>query len=65
MKPSRIMAANLQPHDVIRGLTVATVIGDSKSNVFISAYAEDGAPQMLTLPPGARVTVRRPEATSC
>lgn len=61
MPKSRILAANLQPHDVVRNLTIATVIGDRTTVVTVSAYAEDGAHKSLTFRPGARVTVSRPE----
>ncbi|MFB7114096.1 hypothetical protein [Streptomyces sp. NPDC056291] len=61
MKKTRPLAANLQPDDVVRGCTVATVVGDSSSEVYVSAYSVDGRRVEMKFRPGARVTAYRRE----
>lgn len=61
MKRTRPYAANLRPSDVVRGAVVATVVGDSSTRVYVSAYTESGSHVGLTFKPGARVTAYREE----
>lgn len=59
MKRTRPLAANLKPGDVVRKATVATVIGDASSKVYVSAYTDEGRRVAMTFEPGKRVTAYR------